>query len=67
MKKIDVLKHFKGVSKVAEALGISPSAVSQWPDEVPLIRQIKLEKLSGGELKASEEAMRLVGSEAQAA
>lgn len=56
MKKADVLAHFRGGSRVAKALGISPGAVSQWPEIVPLFRQLQLEELSGGELKASEEA-----------
>ncbi|MCY1308546.1 DNA-binding transcriptional regulator Cro [compost metagenome] len=56
MKKSDVLAHFGGVSKVAEALGISPGAVSQWPEDLPPLRQLQLEELSGGKLKASKES-----------
>lgn len=60
MKKTEVLNHFKGVSKVAEALGISPGAVSQWPESVPALRQLQLQAITGGALKASEEAMRFL-------
>lgn len=56
MKKTDVLTHFGGGSKVAEALGINPSAVSQWPEEVPRLRQLQIEEITGGLLKASEQA-----------
>lgn len=54
MKKTDVLAHFGGGSKVAEALGIKPSAVSQWPEDVPHLRQLQIEEITGGQLKASE-------------
>jgi transcriptional repressor of cell division inhibition gene dicB len=56
MKKTDVVAHFKGVSKVAEALGISPGAVSQWPEDLPLLRQLQLEEITEGALKASKDA-----------
>lgn len=60
MKKTEVLNHFKGVSKVAEALGISPGAVSQWPESVPPLRQLQLQAITGGALKASDDAMRFL-------
>jgi hypothetical protein len=47
----DAVKHFKGKAKLANALQISPAAVSQWGDFVPLLRQFQLNILSGGSLK----------------
>ena len=35
-----------GVSKLAEALGVSPQAVSQW-EEVPPLRVLTVERASG--------------------
>ncbi|MBN7822227.1 Cro/CI family transcriptional regulator [Bowmanella yangjiangensis] len=58
MKKSEVLAHFKGVSKVAAALGISPGAVSQWPEDVPVLRQLQIQALTGGQLRASADAQK---------
>ena len=47
----DAVAYFKGKSKLAAVLKISPAAVSQWGDEVPQLRQYQLQALSGGVLK----------------
>ena len=47
----DAVTYFKGKSRIAEVLGISPAAVSQWGDCVPQLRQYQLQSLSGGVLK----------------
>lgn len=60
MKKSEVLAHFKGVTKVAEALGISPGAVSQWPEEVPVLRQLQIQAITAGQLRASEGAQKIL-------
>lgn len=49
----DAVTFFKGKSKLAAALNISPAAVSQWGMYVPLLRQYQLQSLSGGALKVS--------------
>jgi transcriptional repressor of cell division inhibition gene dicB len=64
MNKSDAVAYFGGGSKLAQALGISPGAVSQWPEQVPLLRQLQLQTLTGGELKASDKAQRLIQSAA---
>lgn len=46
----DAVRFFNGKSKLAAALGVSPAAVSQWGDVVPLLRQFQLQCLSGGKL-----------------
>lgn len=51
MKKSDVIKHFGSKSAVARALGITPSAVSTWPEKVPDLRAYQIEELTKGELK----------------
>ena len=55
MKKSDALLYFGGVNKIAEALGIGKSAVSQWEECPPPLRQIQIEHLTGRFLKADSE------------
>jgi len=52
MNKKDVIKHFGGANKVAQALGILNSAVSQWGDEIPMRRAFEIERITNGKLKA---------------
>lgn len=52
MKKQNAIKHFGGVSKLAAALGILHSAVSQWGENVPVRRAFEIERITNGELKA---------------
>lgn len=52
MNKKDVIKHFRGVSKVAEALNIRSQSVSQWPEQIPPLRAMQIERITKGELKA---------------
>ncbi|MDM5057627.1 Cro/CI family transcriptional regulator [Aeromonas rivipollensis] len=56
MKKNDVLEYFGGVSKAANALGITRSAVSQWDEIIPESSAYKIESLTGGQLKANPAA-----------
>ena len=50
MKTKDAIKHFGNAAKLAEALGISRPAVSQWGKVVPLGSAALIEKLTGGEV-----------------
>jgi len=52
MTKQEVIKHFGNAANVARALDISRAAVSSWPEDIPLLRQLQLEKLTKGKLKA---------------
>lgn len=52
MKKQDAINHFGGVGKVAEALGIFHTAVSQWGEDVPMRRAFELESITNGSLKS---------------
>jgi len=49
--KADVLAHYKTGKAVAEALGLSESAVSQWPESIPRLRAFELERITGGVLR----------------
>ncbi len=51
MKKTDAINYFGSSIKLAEALGLNKSAVSQWGEEVPELRAFQLERLTDGELK----------------
>lgn len=52
MKKQDVLNHFGGVSKTAQALSINKATVSCWGDSIPKGRAYQIEVMTGGKLKA---------------
>lgn len=54
MLKQNVVSHFGGVTKVAEALGITKGSVSQWGETVPLLRAYQIERITNGALKAEE-------------
>ncbi|ATH82858.1 Cro/Cl family transcriptional regulator [Ectopseudomonas mendocina] len=52
MKTKSAADFFGSKKKLAEALGISPSAVTMWGDEVPELRQYQIERLTRGKLKS---------------
>lgn len=52
MKTRDAANHFGSKKKLADALGIQPSAVTMWREVVPISRQYQLQILSGGALMA---------------
>ncbi|MGV2702270.1 UNVERIFIED_CONTAM: Cro/CI family transcriptional regulator [Aeromonas salmonicida] len=56
MTKHDVLNHFGGVTKTADALGINKATVSCWGATIPKGRAYQIEVLTGGKLKANPSA-----------
>lgn len=56
MKTKEVAAYFGSKSKLAEALNISPSAVTMWGETVPESRQFQLQVLTHGQFKASSKA-----------
>lgn len=48
----EVADFFGGKKKLADALGIYPSAVTQWGEIVPLGRQYQIQVLTSGKFKA---------------
>lgn len=50
----DAIKHFGSERKLAEALGIAPPSVYSWGRKVPDLRQLQIERLTGGKLKAEQ-------------
>ena len=55
MTKTEVLAHFGGQTAVAKALGMSQPSVSAWPEQLPVLRQLEIERLTLGVLKAGPE------------
>lgn len=53
MKTKDAITHFGNKAKLAKALNISKSAITQWPDDVPELRAFQIERLTNGKLKAT--------------
>ena len=56
MTTSEVVKHFGSKAAVAAVLEISPAAVSQWGVYPPELQQLRLEKITNGELKVSASA-----------
>lgn len=52
MKTKDAILYFGSKSQLAKNLGLTKSAVSQWPDDVPELRAYQIERLTEGALKA---------------
>ena len=50
----EIITHFGGTTATATALGVAPSAVSQWitEDRIPPQRAIEIEALTGGMYRA---------------
>lgn len=53
MKTTDAAAFFGSKKKLADALLINPSAVTQWGEFVPKSRQYQIQVLTKGKLKAS--------------
>lgn len=53
MLTADAIAHFGSKAKLARALNISKQSISQWGDEVPLLRQFQLKELTKGKLRMS--------------
>ncbi|WP_431482254.1 Cro/CI family transcriptional regulator [Pseudomonas solani] len=56
MNMTEAISHFGSKKKIADALGIYPSAVTQWGDSIPELRQIQLQALSKKKPKARKKA-----------
>ena len=53
----DVIRHFKSQGNVARALHLSQPSIHSWREKgVPHLRQLQLEALTRGKLKAAPEA-----------
>lgn len=57
MRTADVLAHFTTQKAIAKALGIRQPSVAAWGEYPPGGRQLQLEKLTKGKLKAEPDCM----------
>ncbi|KFA58930.1 hypothetical protein A9G48_00545 [Gilliamella sp. wkB18] len=57
LKKI-VINYFKSPKKVADALMISPAAVSQWGEIIPEKNAYRLQEFTNGKLKVDSSLYR---------
>ena len=55
MTKTQAVEHFRTQVLLAQALGLSQGSISLWGDSPPLLRQLQLEALTDGALKADGE------------
>ncbi len=53
MRKDDLIRHFGTGVAVAEALGVTKSAVSQWDDIIPEGMAYKAQVVTGGMLRVN--------------
>ncbi len=52
MQKKDVIAYFGSIAATARAIGLTHAAVSKWGETIPERRALRLEKMTGGQLKA---------------
>lgn len=64
MLKTTVKKHFGSLDAIAQALGITRSAVSQWPEVVPEGAAYKLQFITGGKLRVVQSLYKPRGARA---
>ena len=48
----EAVKHYGTQQKLADALGIKQGSVSGWGDRPPVLRQLQLQRITNGKLKA---------------
>lgn len=58
MRKADAIEFFGSGAKVAQYLGISRQAVSNWAEIIPEVYALRLERLTGGDLVYREKHYR---------
>lgn len=54
MTTADAIKHFGSQYAISKALGIAQPSVCKWGECPPDLRQLQIESLTGGSLKAEK-------------
>lgn len=67
MNKAEVIAYFGSVVETARALGIAQPSVTNWSEQLPILRQLEIERLTGGKLRAGPECDRFRVDTAKAA
>ena len=62
----DAVKHFGSKAELARRLKIRQQSITTWGEDVPPLRQLQLERITGGQLKASPLIVASDSSEAAA-
>lgn len=57
MTKHEAIEFYKTQVNLAAALGISQSSVAEWGEYPPAIRQIQLERITRGKLRAEPDVL----------
>lgn len=52
MRTAQAIKHFKTLTALARALNIRPPSICDWGEYPPPARQLQIQELTGGRLKA---------------
>lgn len=52
MTTAEAVKHYGTQTKLAEALGIKQGSVAGWGEHPPALRQLQLQRITNGKLKA---------------
>lgn len=58
MTRDEAVKHFGSQQRLAQALGIKQASVSLWGEAPPPIRQLQIESVTGGALRAGPDCDR---------
>jgi hypothetical protein len=68
MRKADVLKHYDDNAAAAgRAVGVTRSAVQQWPETIPEVWAYRYERVTEGALKVDPESYPIKPLEARSA
>lgn len=67
MRTSEVIEHFGSQAAVARALNIKPPSVAEWGETVPPLRQLQIEKITGGKFKAAPNVFEKRAASEQAA
>jgi len=57
MKTSDVMEHFGSQYATAKALGIKQPSVARWGQRPPKLRQLQIQQITGGKLKAEPDCL----------
>lgn len=58
MKKSEVIRYFGSQTATAKALKLKQPSVQRWGEKLPPLRQLQIEVLTGGALRAGRECDR---------
>lgn len=55
MTRQEAINHYGTRAKLAEAIKVSVTAIALWGESVPPLRQVQLQKLTRGKLRADDD------------